>query len=125
VTQLQPIFAVSTAAAISAPGFLYRTRTSFGERVSLSNRKNFVLSKCFNPGCSTPFRYLRDGRIYHLDIPAPAGSARRREFFWLCGHCCATLTVIVKEGAGAVQPRFRQLVPTELFNQAEEESLVP
>jgi hypothetical protein len=88
-----------------------------------------MLSKCFNPGCSTPFRYLRDGRIYQLEIAAPAGasgSARRREFFWLCGHCCATLTVVVKEGAGAVQPRFREVVPGLRANQAEkEESLVP
>jgi hypothetical protein len=88
-----------------------------------------MLSKCFNPGCSTPFRYLRHGRIYQLDIPAPAGasgSARRREFFWLCGHCCATLTVVVKEGAGAVQPRFREPVSRLRVNQTEkEESLVP
>lgn len=83
-----------------------------------------MLSKCFNPGCSTPFRYLRDGRIYQLDLPVnTAGSARRRELFWLCGDCCTTLTVVVKEGAGAVRPRSLELATSKHAQSAKEELL--
>jgi len=27
--------------------------------------------QCLNPVCSAPFRYLREGRIFNLEIPAP------------------------------------------------------
>jgi hypothetical protein len=83
-----------------------------------------MLSKCLNSTCSTPFRYLRDGRIYHLEIPARGEGPlerSRREYFWLCGRCCASLTVVVKNGAGTVQPRFLQLVSGERVEQEEVE----
>ena len=82
-----------------------------------------MLSKCLNPTCSAPFRYLRDGRIFHLEIPAPVhdGLGRRREYFWLCGRCCTTFTVVVKDGTGAVQSRFLELPSGELLEQEEEE----
>jgi hypothetical protein len=76
-----------------------------------------------NSECSTPFRYLREGRIFHLQIPAPnstPGSPVRREYFWLCGPCCTRLTVVVKDGVGTVEPRFLQLPSGERLEQAEE-----
>jgi hypothetical protein len=87
-----------------------------------------MLSKCLNPACSTPFRYLRDGRIYQLEIPAPPGSTssyRRREFFWLCGQCCSTLTVVVREGVGCVQPRYLELPSGDLAEESEPETSYP
>jgi hypothetical protein len=84
-----------------------------------------MLSKCLNSACSTPFRYLREGRIFHLQIPASSdspGSALRREYFWLCGQCCTRLTVVVKNGVGTVQPRFLELPTGERLEQSEEES---
>jgi hypothetical protein len=78
-----------------------------------------------NSACSTPFRYLREGRIFQLQIPATSnspGSAQRREYFWLCGHCCTRLTVVVKNGVGTVQPRFLELPTGGRLEQAEEES---
>lgn len=80
-----------------------------------------MLSKCLNSSCITPFRYLRDGRIYSLEIPSPDASRRQREFFWLCGACCAQFTVVVKDGVGTVQPRFLELPSGEQVEQAEEE----
>jgi hypothetical protein len=82
-----------------------------------------MLSKRLNPTCSAPFRYLREGRIFHLEIPSTGETqalACRREYFWLCGPCCSTFTV-VKDGAGMVQRRFLELVSGERVEQAEEE----
>jgi hypothetical protein len=60
-----------------------------------------MLSKCANPACSTPFRYLRDGKLFEFDSHREAEttqeskqSPRRVEFFWLCGECATQLTVI-------------------------------
>ena len=68
-----------------------------------------MLSKCANPACSTPFRYLRDGKIFEIDSkretsPATEGkpSPRRVEFFWLCGECCVQLTVINDHEKGVI-----------------------
>lgn len=81
-----------------------------------------MLSKCLNSTCSTPFRYLREGRIFRLEIPSRgAVSVQRWEYFWLCGRCCTTLTVVVKDGAGTVQHRFLDLASGERVEQAEEE----
>jgi hypothetical protein len=41
-----------------------------------------MLSKCLRPVCSAPFRYLREGRVFHLEIPSTEEArtvARRRE----------------------------------------------
>ena len=44
-----------------------------------------MVAKCLNPTCAALFRYLSDGRIFHLEIPVDgdSGTARRREYFWL------------------------------------------
>ena len=82
-----------------------------------------MLSKCLNSACNTPFRYLREGRIFHLQVPpvTNAPGSGRREYFWLCGCCCTTLTVVIKNGAGTVQPRFLELPGGENGEQSEEE----
>ena len=66
-----------------------------------------MLSKCLNPACTSTFRYLRDGRIYQLEIPPlPDSSAGpRREYFWLCVRCCSKLTVVLRDGQASVQDR--------------------
>ncbi|HEU5334700.1 MAG TPA: hypothetical protein VFU27_01990, partial [Terriglobales bacterium] len=63
-----------------------------------------MLAKCANPSCDTPFLYLRDGKLYQMEVeentphsapapnnqPGPAGerkALRRLEFFWLCARC--------------------------------------
>jgi hypothetical protein len=59
-----------------------------------------MLSKCANPACSTPFRYLRDGKLFEIDITSTdttadaKKSSRRIEFFWLCGDCSTELTLV-------------------------------
>ncbi len=73
-----------------------------------------MLSKCANPGCPTPFRYLHEGKLFriHMDrdlteslsnsgIDAEAKKPSRRvEFFWLCQSCSAEMTLIVQKGGG-------------------------
>jgi hypothetical protein len=66
-----------------------------------------MLSKCANPGCSAPFLYLHEGKLFRLDtgIESPAGQTTQKtlrslEFFWLCGECAARLTLSYKKGVG-------------------------
>jgi hypothetical protein len=68
-----------------------------------------MLSKCANPACSKPFRYLRDGKLFEIDsthnAEMKAGTkkaVRRVEFFWLCGDCSAELTVVDDHEKGVV-----------------------
>lgn len=68
-----------------------------------------MLSKCANPACSRLFRYLRDGKLFEIETNAEMESTsgvkkpmRHVEFFWLCGDCCAELTVIKDEERGVV-----------------------
>ncbi len=79
-----------------------------------------MLSKCANAACSTPFRYLRDGKLFEVESNRPiqtsAGIAkpvRRIEFFWLCGQCSAELTVINDDKKGVITvpiPKERQFL---------------
>jgi hypothetical protein len=77
-----------------------------------------MLSKCANPNCSTPFHYLRDGKLFRWDGvgivhhpvgPSPARKPSRKvEFFWLCGVCASHLTVVFLQGVGVtVRPLAR------------------
>ena len=76
-----------------------------------------MVSKCANPSCSTPFHYLREGKIFKLEVevtpPVSAEDAlefsdgsrvpflvtsrkpgRRLEHFWLCGPCSQTMSLL-------------------------------
>ena len=80
-----------------------------------------MVSKCANPGCSAPFQYLRDGKVFQLEVrgqssPGPqllnAGKpSAHLEHFWLCGACASTLTLLVDKGQVVTVPlehaRFR------------------
>jgi hypothetical protein len=67
-----------------------------------------MLSKCANPACSQPFRYLRDGKLFEIETTVDSSSvgerkpSRRVEFFWLCGQCSAELMVINDEVKGVI-----------------------
>jgi hypothetical protein len=59
-----------------------------------------MLSKCANPECSEQFRYLLQGKLFHL-TPTPEveqiiqGSfPSLYERFWLCERCSKEMTVI-------------------------------
>ena len=68
-----------------------------------------MLSKCANPNCGVPFRYLKEGTVYIAEwanegdacelaesaVPLNKGWGRR-EMFWLCSNCNRSLTLITK-----------------------------
>lgn len=63
-----------------------------------------MLSKCANPACPQTLHYLRDGKIFKLELDgdmAPARKGMRRvEHFWLCGRCSQRLTIELGQGKG-------------------------
>jgi hypothetical protein len=67
-----------------------------------------MLSKCANPSCSTPFIYLREGKIFltkpMVDSSTAQGrvgsQASRLEYFWLCGPCSEGLTLVEDPALG-------------------------
>ncbi len=70
-----------------------------------------MLSKCANPACCTRFQYLRDGRLYQLEVDPTAQSAihlvgkkspRKVEHFWLCGTCAKLMTLAYQRGKGVI-----------------------
>ena len=78
-----------------------------------------MLSKCANPACSTPFRYLRDGKLFEIETKSPAGEnetgtkkhSRRVEFYWLCGECSSELTVVQDQSKGVITVPILEATP--------------
>jgi hypothetical protein len=75
-----------------------------------------MVTKCANPGCSAPFLYLRQGKLFRIETvdtqsdqgasfgmdPIAGRAARHLEFFWLCDDCAPLMTVAVKRGRGVI-----------------------
>ncbi len=58
-----------------------------------------MVSKCANPGCSATFHYLRDGKVFQLQVESAGPTEPHRvEYFWLCGLCASTMTLLVDSG---------------------------
>ncbi len=82
-----------------------------------------MLSKCANPACTTPFHYLRDGKLFQIDtsLGSPRGlgpqlvaepmQPHRVEFFWLCAECSSTMTLAFQRGKGVVTVPLRAAAP--------------
>ncbi len=82
-----------------------------------------MLSKCANPSCSTPFHYLRDGKLFQLDgrdrawrppddkVIALSKPARRVEYFWLCSRCAAELTLAWDSKKGVITVPLSRSLP--------------
>ncbi len=73
-----------------------------------------MISRCANPYCGAPFRYLREGKLFQLytgSDPGPSSgsgqkTSRQMEYFWLCGQCAATLRLDFERKNGAVIVRL-------------------
>ncbi len=70
-----------------------------------------MLSKCANPACSTPFQYLREGKLFQIETELPQASGihlvgkrsgRKVEHFWLCGPCSTQMTLGFQNGKGVI-----------------------
>ena len=72
-----------------------------------------MLAKCANPACSNHFLYLHQGKLFRLDRdkivvadPEFREQGRHLEFFWLCDHCAADMTVVFRKGQGVTVRPF-------------------
>ncbi len=72
-----------------------------------------MLSKCANPDCSAPFRYLHEGKLFNLEpmpaeaLPGAHGESllqHKVQHFWLCTQCASTLTLAVEQGQVVNRP---------------------
>jgi hypothetical protein len=82
-----------------------------------------MLSKCANPDCTASFHYLRDGKLFQIDVSnGNATEAQPRlvsdrkpqhriEYFWLCARCSATMTLAVHPDKGVVAIPLPAAVP--------------
>lgn len=63
-----------------------------------------MLAKCANGFCPARFLHLAEGRLFRLETDAPVWSsnARETEYFWLCDHCSATMTLRLTNDGGIV-----------------------
>jgi hypothetical protein len=60
-----------------------------------------MVSKCANPDCPAVFQYLRDGKVYRLEVQDFGDELmgddrkppKRVEHFWLCGDCARTMRI--------------------------------
>jgi hypothetical protein len=53
-----------------------------------------MVSKCFNPACSARFRSLGEGSLFRMEPDGTLQSSTMEpEYFWLCTHCEATMTL--------------------------------
>ena len=77
-----------------------------------------MIAKCANPACSTPFRYLHEGRLFRFERRVPEKGqpflsidatrqerSNRVEFFWLCDQCSAKMTLTYRKGIGVTPSR--------------------
>lgn len=74
-----------------------------------------MVTKCANRACSTEFHYLRNGKLFLVEIddqnaPLPFNpqmvtspkKPRRVEHYWLCDECVQTLTLAIDRQRGVV-----------------------
>lgn len=72
-----------------------------------------MLAKCVNPVCSAQFRYLRQGKLFEVEIQyldTPSDNSQREvgdgrvqiERCWLCDECAAHITLRFDKRLGLV-----------------------
>ena len=74
-----------------------------------------MVAKCANPNCTNEFHYLRNGRLFIVEVdensrltalgPQPVGDrkkAHRIEHYWLCDECAPSLTLAIDRQQGVV-----------------------
>jgi hypothetical protein len=73
-----------------------------------------MLYKCANKACNTPFRRLREGKLFHVEteyfpgrgrvsnLQRKARPARRIEHYWLCDACAPFVTLTFDRERGVI-----------------------
>jgi len=72
-----------------------------------------MLTKCSNPFCPVPFRYLEDGRLFRLesDLATRPSKCNRVEYFWLCHRCSTTMMLSLREDGRVVTDLRPEPIP--------------
>ena len=89
-----------------------------------------MLSKCANPSCFGAFRYLHEGRIFHLALKTTEQSGTvcgrsQVERFWLCGQCSQKLTLIPNRAGILAVPLQRTSQPSWNSSQPGKGEIMP
>jgi hypothetical protein len=74
-----------------------------------------MVTKCANPACANEFHYLRNGRLFLVEVEEDSGRVslgpqlvgerrkpRRVEHYWLCDECVPKLTLAIDRERGVV-----------------------
>ena len=73
-----------------------------------------MLYKCANEACNTPFRRLREGKLFQVEteyfpgrgaapnLPRKARPGRRIEHYWLCDACSPFVTLTFDRERGVI-----------------------
>ncbi len=82
------------------------------------------MTSCVNRNCSRPLASFLEGRLFHFEVTSisvAADDTQKQEFdetpqrtgvyFWLCGSCAATMTLVLEPLGGL------QLVPFAHFTE--------
>ena len=70
-----------------------------------------MLGECSNPSCATPFRYLKDGRLFCLESDRTLRSSKvNREYFWLCHRCSSEMILRLREDGTVVAVLLPDLI---------------
>lgn len=71
-----------------------------------------MLTKCTNPSCSVSFSHLAEGRLFRLEANPPFGLswAKTTEYFWLCEHCAAGMTLRLAQDGRVVATELREAI---------------
>ena len=86
-----------------------------------------MLQKCANPSCCTPFRSLREGKLFLAEsLPPEPGvpfngnrpKRRRREHFWLCEPCSAQFTLRLDAERGMLTVPINDYVIPRVLTRA-------
>ena len=84
-----------------------------------------MVSKCANPECSAPFRYLRSGKLFRVEMErdplvsqavepmfASRNPVRRAHYFWLCDGCSSKVKLVIGKDGIATEPLVRTRAAT-------------
>jgi hypothetical protein len=81
-----------------------------------------VLSKCANPLCLVPFRYLHEGRIFNVEIKkGDYQGPSKIEHFWLCEYCAKVLKVVLENGVVHTRPLHLALTAGQKQEKSKQE----
>ena len=53
-----------------------------------------MVSKCANESCGAPFRYMRQGKLFPIDVEFEDASGHRQRktrYIWLCPICAQSM----------------------------------